>query len=647
MQCEMCHRSLGKRVRVGTRFCGDACRGRAYRERERQENAEERTAAAPGVRQAADTGPPRRQRPVRDGSAARRRPNTAPPFKRVRMRKQIRMQAPPGAIGYRVVLPSRTSEEPPHVLPQSGAPGAKSFWQLDPFEPPDDLRLQDGRLYRLLHVDAQGAVLPPRTADLPALRFFLGPPDAPETHERADISEFTEFLRQVQDPRVRAECARDFTKLKAMREEAREVAKAQARSKKQFDDVERRTAAAGQRTQEMLERMRKQAAEEAEKARAQAHAAAYARQSWLIPLIIAGVPSLFALGAWLWPLLKQRFAALSAMPGDERAQLAEGLGQRVQSILAAAQAQAQAPQQRREQAAAGAGVTAQAQGVAGLSSAAAVAPAAPAAAAPAAPAQPASAVPSEQACGGERSAEEPAGASMDRSTSGLQELTPERSGSQSTPSSPPARTQATETQRELPTEEPAEAAPKHAPPGHNLSAEDIMQIADLTYDLEKRAQLGHESALIWAQRRNEPAPVAPRTSLSDRDRKELRQLAADPQRMSAYLVLANELDALLRANPEAVTRLPAPFRSLRTEDTQRIRASLRDAARVRYFSYAVEHIVARLTGKPLPAEPATPLTGDERRQVRRLTQDQRMLLYASYLASSGVQANPVAWRGHI
>jgi hypothetical protein len=114
---------------------------------------------------------------------------------RVAFDEQVLAQAPDAAVGYRVVRPGRDEWDAPRVAPDPNVMGSPSFWRLRPFQLPDDVRLRAGKLYRLLWVDAQGALVPPvGNRHLPALRFFLGPPDdarvvkfAPPRSERGGV----------------------------------------------------------------------------------------------------------------------------------------------------------------------------------------------------------------------------------------------------------------------------------------------------------------------------------------------------------------------------------------------------------------------------------------------------------------------------
>ena len=68
---------------------------------------------------------------------------------RIPFDRQVRSQAADGAAGYRPVLLMQTQAESPRIIPSADASGALRDCRLDPFEPPDGLRLQDGHSYRM------------------------------------------------------------------------------------------------------------------------------------------------------------------------------------------------------------------------------------------------------------------------------------------------------------------------------------------------------------------------------------------------------------------------------------------------------------------------------------------------------------------
>lgn len=95
---------------------------------------------------------------------------------RVDMQEQVLAQAPQEAAGYRLVLPGHCSGERPRLLPKRSTSREAACYLLTPFEYPDDLRLRDGRWYRIVWVDAQGHRLQLKLdKSVPGLYYFVGP----------------------------------------------------------------------------------------------------------------------------------------------------------------------------------------------------------------------------------------------------------------------------------------------------------------------------------------------------------------------------------------------------------------------------------------------------------------------------------------
>jgi len=182
MQCRQCERQIRVGAPRGTKYCSAACRSAAYRERQRAAtqpsdgdgliSEESRRAARVQARTPRKAAQRRTSERANEPECLRRR------GWRVAFDVQVLAQAPDGAVGYRVVLPGRDEWDMRRVVPDPNVLGSPSFWRLRPFQLPDDVRLSAGKLYRLLWVDAQGALVAPiGSRHLPALRFFLGPPD--------------------------------------------------------------------------------------------------------------------------------------------------------------------------------------------------------------------------------------------------------------------------------------------------------------------------------------------------------------------------------------------------------------------------------------------------------------------------------------
>ena len=182
MQCRQCEKSLRVGAPRGTKYCSAACRAAAYRERQR---AAKQPSGGNGLVSEETSRTARLQSHTpREAAQSRTNERTHKAKRpgrmgwRVAFDEQVLAQAPEDAVGYRVVLPGRDEWDAPRVVPDPNVMGSPSFWRLRPFELPDDLRLRAGKSYRLLWVDAQGALVSPvGNRHLPALRFFLGPPD--------------------------------------------------------------------------------------------------------------------------------------------------------------------------------------------------------------------------------------------------------------------------------------------------------------------------------------------------------------------------------------------------------------------------------------------------------------------------------------
>lgn len=333
MRCLACGRKLPVRAPLRMRYCGAACRAWAFRARLRDVTAASSPAVTrqtvEGSHKGSDTGGPRlrkssRKRPRAKAGKERRRavsPAAAQPL-RVPIDRQILRQAPPGAVGYRLALPGRTHAEKPKIIPGADATGAARFWSLHPFQLPDDLRLRDGHAYRILWVDAQGAAIPPQgTAQLPALRFFLGPADAESVEEDAA---FADILRDVTDAKQRAlieaEVARDrlmLIRLRARTEDARcqvVIGEASVRNMKAQFEV---TSEIARKTAEEAER--RKAKEREERAKQEEERQRSDQQGLLIT---AGVTAVVGLITWLG---YKAFGPKVLQARTEQAELAEQL----------------------------------------------------------------------------------------------------------------------------------------------------------------------------------------------------------------------------------------------------------------------------------------------------------------------------------
>lgn len=163
-------------------------------------------------------------------------------------------------------------------------------------------------------------------------------------------------------------------------------------------------------------------------------------------------------------------------------------------------------------------------------------------------------------------------------------------------------------------------------------------LALLACDTEKYAYFTYECRRVLSKMYGQPEPLAPSTLLTDAERKELTKLAADPAQVGAVGRLCKELLALLQNDPERATRMPPPFRSLKPDEVQRLQGHVRDPERRAYLLYMMSVISARVGGLPAPVEPHTNLSGELRRQIRKLMTDTRCSYYAIHLCSAALKA---------
>lgn len=202
MKCLACKKPLPEPVHPKRKYCDSTCRSAACRARKAQRST---TDDSPGTKRSSkplrQIAAPRKtelegaQRPAPKARRSPRR-HTLPPL-RIPMEQQLLAQAPTGAVAYRLVLPPSKGETAPRFSPPIDLSGRMGSWSLTPFQPPDDIHLFDGQMYRVLWISADGDIIPPKQDGvLPGLRFVLGPvdPEATADIDRRDGGSPTETL---------------------------------------------------------------------------------------------------------------------------------------------------------------------------------------------------------------------------------------------------------------------------------------------------------------------------------------------------------------------------------------------------------------------------------------------------------------------
>lgn len=283
------------------------------------------------------TRPRRAQRLARQAVHPKARPaapDSRPP--RVAFDRQVLRQAPPGAAGYRLIIPSRSHTQPPQIVPASDALGSPRFWRLDPFQLPDELRLRDGHLYRIVWVNAQGEPVQPQgTRQLPTLHFFLGAPDSAASREEG---QYEVVLRNLSDPSERASREAEIARLRLEtlneRRQDRQWRRKQAQAEAELRHEMARAQAAAQQLRDTREiNQRALAVLQEQRAQQAAEQERNSRRDGLVSLgIMVGFPivaaSLVALikklqghqGVWseLWQSVSAALSAQSSALGQDK-----------------------------------------------------------------------------------------------------------------------------------------------------------------------------------------------------------------------------------------------------------------------------------------------------------------------------------------
>jgi hypothetical protein len=518
----------------------------------------------------------------------------------------------------------------PQIFPQAKAPGEASVWQIEPFELPDDLRLEDSRLYRLVFVDAQGLVIRNQTPYLPALRFFIGPPD--RSMSRAAAQE-AELLRHIENPIERSRRARELLDLSVVRRQQKAAAAAHRQARLVNEDAKQ----ANETAKQASETIKQQAAALAEQKQREAEAAAYNREKWLVPLLSVAIPVAGALGIWLGPSIQEQLKSLvervqqpALTEQEESARLQEWtalLKALPPQVLARTLgAPAQPPRDDG---------TKPSDGTTGaVSSPAPSMPVSAPAGVKLVPEMPSTPEHRIEAIQQPEPAALPSG-----SLAPVPSLSAEsRTIAPPDPSSPPSHTkepQAAASAAVKPNgSSPAACSsciPDCSPP---LSPEELKLLCDIVLDAEKAALLIRKIWCLRAQRDGTTLPNEPVLQLSRDEGEQIRRLAKDERLLQAGAQLYVAFGDLCAVDINRLFDLPPPFPSLQPERAQKAWQFISPANRQVYAGALWKRWLVLHQGKPAPALPSTDLLPKEQQQIRKFLCDMRILFWVKHRASS-------------
>ncbi len=189
MECIFCGKALPVGSSSRKQFCDDSHRASYWREHSALSPKGKRGKNPNGAK--AQVGARRKEKPTgRTPQTPRVRQHTsAHTASRVPMAEQLRGLAPEGAVGYRLVLQTRTIDDVPRLSPPLDATGYQGHYSLSPFQAPYDIRLIDGQTYRVVWTGVSGEVIPPKpNGTIPGLHFLLTSSASPVGVEAEDSS---------------------------------------------------------------------------------------------------------------------------------------------------------------------------------------------------------------------------------------------------------------------------------------------------------------------------------------------------------------------------------------------------------------------------------------------------------------------------
>jgi len=668
MKCIACHRrSIPSNARLGTKYCSTACRALAYRKRHQAErraadsepldvtDSEDLKAAAgvtkkrsgrvlkettsPVANDARDSGPDAVMRP-----------------RRVSFDVQLRNQQPEGAAGYRLVLPVRSPADTPKIAPVPDSQGGVRYWRLDPFEIPDDIRLQEGLSYRVLWVDGTGQPLAPTTPYVPSLYFFLGPSDSEQTERDAA---YAAILRDVRDPetrkKVEEEMARSRLYLQRQREredlQDRAAARADRESQIESRETEERRRwereDQAEREREMEREQEKQAKDKA------AREAKDEREMWTAFKVMGGLGVVAAVG---WGPFVRFLDSLQQQPPEVKASM-EPLLKRVGTLLETLPSE-----------------LAKLKAAISDPASAATTPEAPAtmnggsdraAAQTTAKSEMPSRTPETIAqqtgdTGHVGSTRESVTTEQQQPTqqmgSGLmeeiQEVNPAQSDTNAATGQIDSRSVDAD-EKTVPQIRAKAMTEKHARssgsaadgktssamsdgptdkrenPLARLSAEHVEKLCVIVLDVDLMAQALYKLNCVRARMAGTPEPSDPGLGLRHEECKLIHETIATPDHVAAFLYLWKTFQQAKDGGAEAMFALPPPLPSLTARDRDFMRHVLATPEERRYLRYLHQRRAARLNGNnPPPAEPLR-LSQPMQKGIQRLDRDERAQVYLS------------------
>jgi hypothetical protein len=575
---------------------------------------------------------------------------------------QLRNQQPEGAAGYRLVLPVRSPADAPKIAPVPDSQGGVRYWRLDPFEIPDDIRLQEGLSYRVLWVDGTGQPLAPTTPYVPSLYFFLGPSDSEQTERDAA---YAAILRDVRDPETRKKVEEEMARSRLYLQRQREREDLQDRAADRADresQVESRQTEERRRWEREDQAVREREIEREQEKQAKDKAAREAkdeREMWTAFKVMGGLGVAAAVG---WGPFMRFLDSLQQQPAEVKASM-EPLLKRVGTLLETLPGEL-AKLKAATSDPASASTTLEAPATMNGGSDSAAAKTTEKSEIPSR--TPETIAPQTGDTGHVGSTREAARIEQKQPTqqmgSGLmaeiQEVNPVQSdtntatGQIDSPSVDADGKSVPQTRADAITEMLAQSSgsaadgkisramadgptDKSENPLARLSAEHVEKLCVIVLDVDLMAQALYKLNCVSARISGTPEPSDPGLGLRHEECKLIHETIATPDHVAAFLYLWKTFQQAKDGGAEAMFALPPPLSSLTSRDRDFMRHVLETREELQFLLYLRRRRDARLKGnKPPPAEPLR-LSQPMQKAIQRLDRDERALVY---LTSDVLQA---------
>ena len=141
------------------------------------------------------------------------------------------------------------------------------------------------------------------------------------------------------------------------------------------------------------------------------------------------------------------------------------------------------------------------------------------------------------------------------------------------------------------------------------------------WTIDSLAQCVYEQRVAQAKMQGQTPPPEPLTQLSSDERKKIRRMAQHPFLVEMARSFIEKFESIYRAGVGHYVSQPMNTRHLRESDRRLMHDAQTAPDKRNYVEYLLLRAHALLSGAPLPVEPKTNLTAQERQRIRKVVLD--------------------------